>query len=476
MSTAALQRFVLFVLPPLLQGGVGFLLLPVATYILEPADYGAYALVTSVTALGGPLANLGSGYLLAAHYPALQPAERRQLISTLLWLGLGLLILFLGGFTLLWSAVADWLKLATIPPMAIALALGTMVLGFPWLIAIEVLTLERQAQRYALVVVSQTVVSAIALVLSLYVWQLGMLSLFMAGAAGAVVICAGSFWVLWPYWGWHCSRRWVRESWRLGIVTTPTNLLENFYNTVERYSLSAVVGLSALGLYTHSQQYRSLVAMPVKAIGRTVWSTTLTEARQEELTFPQTRVAWDIAFLLLTAVGLIFAALGAEIIGLLTFGKFSAAAPLTALWMVYLLTQNTGRPQVGLLFAHRGVVYSQLHLGAVVLSILLVPLLAHWLGLLGAFLALYLQQLLLRLGLQWYVNRHYQTQFQDQLAILGMGLILGLLVFVQVLQPQLGVKAIALLTCLVLIGLGGQTTLRLLWAAVGKRLVVRLKR
>lgn len=477
MNHSALQRFSLFVLPPLLQGGVGFLLLPVTTYILGPADYGAYALVTSVTALGGPLANLGSGYLLAAHYLELEPAEQRRLISTLLALGLGLLALFVSGLALLWPHLATWLDLTAIPLSAIALALLTMVLSFPWLIAIEVITLERQADRYALVVISQTLVGAIALILSLYVWRLGLLSLFVSGTVGAAVSCLGSLWVLQPRLGWQLSHRWIRESWCLGIVTTPTNLLENFYNTVERSSLSAVVGLDALGLYTHSQQYRSLVAMPVKAIGRTVWSTTLNEAKQTELKFAQTRIAWDMAFLLITAVGLIFAIFGPELIGLLTYGKFAAAAPLTALWMVYLLTQNTGRPQVGLLFAHRGVVYSKLHLGSVVLSILLVPLLAHWLGSLGAFLALYLQQVLLRLGIQWYVNRHYQTAFQDQLALLGIGLILSLLAWVQGLAPQLWMKAIALLLSFLLLGLIGQPTLRHLWQKVagGMRQVTRSK-
>lgn len=77
----------------LLQGLLGLALIPMATFVLGPQDYGVYGMAVVVLALAVAICETGSAYVLYGHYPALDEPERARLQSTLLALAflLGLL-------------------------------------------------------------------------------------------------------------------------------------------------------------------------------------------------------------------------------------------------------------------------------------------------------------------------------------------------------------------------------------------------
>lgn len=66
----------------------------------------------------------------------------------------------------------------------------------------------------------------------------------------------------------------------------------------------------------------------VKTDARTVWPITLEEAKEPQGDFSLTKKAWNIAYLGITATGILFATFGRDFMGILTHEKFSDASSL----------------------------------------------------------------------------------------------------------------------------------------------------
>lgn len=165
--------------------------------------------------------------------------------------------------------------------------------------------------------------------------------------------------------------------------------------------------------------------MAVKAVARSVWPLTLAESRSGKGDFPKTGEAWGLTYIGITVVGLVFATLGADLLALWTHDKFTDAFWLVALWMAFILVQNSGKAQTGILYAcGQAVFYSRMMLIAggagIVMLVILVPLV----GVSGVVMALFAQQILFRAGVQLRVRKQSQSPFQDTWVITGTVMIL----------------------------------------------------
>ncbi len=396
------RNFSLFLLSALIQGGISFAMVPVSTYVLGPEDFGLFALVSVIPGLLTVIATMGADYLFAKYYPTANPDERRTLVSTVLAVGGGLLAL--GSACLLagWAVAVQFVsQLEQVPLRFLGLSLASMVLAFPWVVASYIVTLDGKAPLHAVITVIQAVVSALIVIVGLYALRLGVEALFWSAIGTSMVSLAGAWMVLRAYARPTASRTWAWSMIRVGMPVSVANLMETLQSFLERYLLTAFVGLHALGLYAHSQQYRNMVSMPLKSVSRAIWPITLHESREGRNQFGATRDAWDASYVGVTVIGLLFATLGEALIGVLTHGKFVDAAPLVALWMVFILVQNSGKPQTGVLYA-RGQLHacSRLMVISAGAGILLMTLLIPAVGMLGAIIATIAQQVLYRVGIQ----------------------------------------------------------------------------
>src|SRR5271168_686881 len=107
------RRFLLFFLPGVLQLVLVFVTLPLTTLALGPADFAAFSLVVSFSALAMSLSQMGSVYLLSQRFRGASEQERCSLVSTMtalvLTLSLVLAAVFVSVFLFLrgsWSVVA----------------------------------------------------------------------------------------------------------------------------------------------------------------------------------------------------------------------------------------------------------------------------------------------------------------------------------------------------------------------------------
>lgn len=445
-----MHRFSWYVAPPILQGVVSFASLPIATLVLGPAEYGMYALVTSVTALVTGIAGLSAGYPLAVYFRNLDEAGQRILVTTLVALSLLVTSLFgtgiVGAWLLLGHEDGGLMGLTT---EIVAVAVASMIVAAPWSIGVELSVMLGQARIYGLTLIVQSLVSTAALIGSLFVFQFGGLSLFVAGLAGSVVALVGA---------WVVTRRYlnvgadIRSGLRFlhGVPSlTAANFLEVVQTAVERSMMAAYLGVSQLGIYSHSQQYRNLMATGVKAIARAVWPTSLEETQATtDLSFKNTRLVWSGAYLVIVLFGLFFAVFGDSVIRLLTNDKFTDAYMLVALWAVYMLIQNSGKPQTAMLYAHgRGVAIARISAASTLFGIVVAIAAIPAIGVYGAASAALLQQAAWRIGTQVYVRRHWPVRAVDGWVIGGSAAIAAVLTLVVLTNPSHWERVGLLLIC-----------------------------
>lgn len=448
------KRVSLFLLPSIVQGVVAFGMVPVATYVLGPEDFGVFALVSTMTALPSAIASLGSGYLLAAHYPAAGVSERRSMISTILLAGLLVLLAFTTVALTLWPWLTqNWKAMAIVPTMGIILSCLAMLLAYPWSIAIDTITLDAKARLYAMVGIGQSVLSALTIIVGLYLLQWGVLSLFAGAVAGASLQFVGAVLALRLYLSFRVDVQWVRQIMRVGMPATTANLIENLQGFFERYLLTAYSGFAQLGLYYHSQQYRNVVSAPVKAIARSVWPITLVESKERHTEFLNTKRAWNVTYVGITVVGVLFATLGKPLIAWWTHDKFSEAYWMAAAWMVFILIQNSGKAQTGILYANdEAPYYMKSYVMSSIAAIIMLFLLVALIGTVGVILAVIAQQVLFRILLQLRARKYAQASFQDHWVVTGSGVILLALSLSTVLGLETIGRGITFLVICMVIG------------------------
>jgi O-antigen/teichoic acid export membrane protein len=427
----ALSRFRWFLTPTIVQALVSFAMLPLATVHLGPAEYGSFALAMALTALGITIASLGASYVLAEAFAQSDELRRKAVISGQLVASLTLGAVVAVGFAVGYAAFADEVvALRQIPPAGAYMASASMLGSIVWAIASDVATLDRRAKTYATLSILQTFLGAGVTLWTLYVTKIGGLSLFAGQLAASSVLLVGGLLLVGRYWT-ATGIAWIRSGGLRGSLwPTASGLLETAYTAVERNLLATFASVNQVGLYVHSQQYRSAVAAAVKAAARTLWPITLNEATSASDRFPVTRSAWAAVYVAIVIIGLMFASVGRELIGLLTHGKFTAAWPLAALGMAFLLVQNSGKPQTGYMLARgQGTSFAALHAISTSTTVALAAVLICGLGMWGAFIAVFSQQVIFRALIQWRLRGEQSVPFQDHCVVAGslaIGALVGL--------------------------------------------------
>lgn len=448
MSTK--HRFATFLVPSVFQATLSLLILPVTTRILGPEDYGIFALLNSITALGLGLGGVVGTYLLSSFYPLASAAQRAELVSSLLYVGIIVSAAFGAGLLFTWQyAASTWPFLLSVPTSALYWAIAAMVISVPWTIAYVVIILDGAALNFAITTITASIVSAITVIVGLYYFHLGLLSLFLAAFAGSLVMFGGAVKVLLKYLRLRMDRKWLTSILKLGTLAIPANILELVQTTVERSLLLAFGGFQQVGLYSHAQQYKNMTFAATKAVSNSSWPVTLEEARMPDPRFYKTGRIWKAVYVFISILVILFATLGPEIIGAITNGKFKNAGDYAAILILILLVQFSGKPQLGMLYARGQASFlSMLTLvamaAALPLTIVLIP---KW-GVPGAMIGITCQMVIFRVGIHLRANALHKTPFQDQWAIKGIVIAAFVICWNEVLHPELILRA----TVFVLVG------------------------
>jgi O-antigen/teichoic acid export membrane protein len=392
------RNSLLFLVPLAFSAGLNLLVLPLTTLVLGPQEYGIFNLVYAFAQAGTTLGYVGSSYLISAHYQLLDHSERQAMVSSILLVG----STTTGVFLAVLAVSGPWL-LSTFPVLQQVPATGALLLALyvmltlPWMIATDILVIEGRAVPYALIMSGQSLVWFCALVITLFGLRWGTLSLFVASTAGGCVLFVGAAVVLARFVRPSFSKHWLRETLRLGSISTLSSFSERLQESIESLVLGTFVSLGALGIYAHSKQYRTVMMFLVSSVKKATHPTLLAEARDESTSFPLVTQSWELVQILATLVGVALASLGPYLISILTHGKFTSAYVLATIWIPYVLIQTAAMPALGVLYVrNKGVFLSWALIAATVLSTIAILVLGPILGTAGVVAAVFMRYVLFR--------------------------------------------------------------------------------
>ncbi len=423
-------RFGFFLAPSIFQALLGLALLPLATLVLGPEDYGTFAVVASITGLGTAVATTAAGMLLPAHYPVLSAAGRAGLVRALSYCAAALGSMAALAFAL-GSEALDALGARGVSDRGLALAIGAMLASLPWSIGYLIVILDGRARFYSVVLLTSACASAACLLTGLFVLHMRLDALFLSYLGAAAVLGVGGLAMLRPHFvvAPEQTHGWIGRILKLTAISGVTNVLESAQTVAERALLARFAGAAAVGIYTHAQLYRNAAFGVLKAASNSLWPRSLIEARDPRHTFAVTGRAWESIYVALTLSGIFAAFIGDDVAALLTHGKFREAGPLIPGLVIVLLLQFSGKPQLALLYAKdQGEFLGKLMGGAGLVAIVSLLWSVPQFGAAGVVASLALQQCLYRAGVHWRAAWLAATPFQDGDVFLGVGLV-GLAMF-----------------------------------------------
>ena len=250
-----------------------FVLLPIYTRYLLPADYGVLALLDLAMGVLSVLLSRGlTVAVLRYHFDANTAAQRNQVW----WTGLSFLLVVTTALIVpAWfarSALAN-MMLGPLPDGSLyyGLALGTLWLNTIGEFPTAELCARKQSGLYVGVALTQLVVNIGLNLYFLMVLQLGVLGILLGNLIaagirtailGGLFVCAqGSYDVAWPL---------VRQLWQFATPVVISAFLSLLMHQADRYFLRIFLDLEQVGIYsiayTFGQAINTLVMVPFAAI------------------------------------------------------------------------------------------------------------------------------------------------------------------------------------------------------------------
>jgi O-antigen/teichoic acid export membrane protein len=250
----------------ILQRFIGIFLLPLYTQELQPADYGAMALISLVGVAMSGLLSLGTGSSMGLLYFREEDSSKRP---TILWTNFCLL--FANGllwyiFIFLFAPLLSWLifeskDYATL----IRLAFVGTVLGNLSEIWLAYLRMEEKAKSYIMLTLGIALLT-ITLSVGLVLWlQLGLCGLILATVLGQLVSLFAVMGFIAKKLPFQFDLAKVWPLVRIGFPSIFGLFAFLLIDYADRQMIERMLDLSALGLYTIGYSFGMVITMAVGA-------------------------------------------------------------------------------------------------------------------------------------------------------------------------------------------------------------------
>lgn len=319
-----------------LVGALAFILLPLYSRVLTPAEYGTVAVMAAVTAVLSLTMPLGlHGAVTRLYFETADVEERRQRVGAI-WLAMVGIALFLGALAQVFGAAAFGLLLPAVPfyPYGV-LAVWTAVASVFARIPLGLLQIEERAREYVALTIGMALLTTLLTVILVVTLRLGAAG-YLAGALAAGIVMAPVYVLLTTR---RANVRWrpdiVRSALLYGTPLVPHGLAGWTLELSDRAILQRFVSLASLGIYSLAYQFGVLMNVVGTALNN-AWIPFVFKRLNEDrsdagaslsrlATYFAAAIAW---------AGLGVAMLAGDAIAVLTPVAFHDAIPL-APWIVF---------------------------------------------------------------------------------------------------------------------------------------------
>lgn len=252
----------------ILNASVPFLLMPVLTRVLSPADYGLVAMFAIVLSIVGALTGLSVHGAISVRYFQMEKSELAQ------YIGACVIILMISTVLVFLAAIfcGEWIwHMTGLPVDWLLVAVGIAGLQFLVNIRLVLHQVAGSAVKYGAMQIGQTIMNAaISLVLILMVglaWEGRVL-----GQTVAVVVIAGvavlSMWRDGFISAPRTFRKSARDALRFGLPLVPHTLGALLIVTVDRFVIVEVLGIASAGIYMVALQLGQVVGLLTESFNK----------------------------------------------------------------------------------------------------------------------------------------------------------------------------------------------------------------
>jgi O-antigen/teichoic acid export membrane protein len=246
-----------------MERGLAFLLLPLYSYVLSPADYGVYAVLFSFISIALFFYGLGVENNLLAHSE--DPAKKDDLMGTAFWV------------TVLTSTLLSGVLLASSIPLSALLLrdvayapLVCLSAGILWSDALNRFFLYRllgmqRAKAYVWISVVRGMTGLAANAIFLLVFKFGLKGVFLSYVMSNLVVLLVLAFIERGEVRFHVSRPALRALMRFGSPVMWTSLCITLLNFFDRYLLETLVSAEQAGWYSAAYRIGFVVNLAVTA-------------------------------------------------------------------------------------------------------------------------------------------------------------------------------------------------------------------
>jgi len=254
----------------LLAGAVPLLLMPVMTHHLSEADYGAFAMVTTLAAIMTPALNWGTTALSGVDFFKRSAAEFPESFSSGLLLPVMSLAVLMTLILLFGQSVGAALE---IPAWWLSLGAILAILSLPPLYVSSLMRARNEPYKFAALEVS-TAVSTVVLAL-MFIVQLKMDWLGRVYATALTSLALSAFAAWWlrrhGYLLFRANRERTREAFQFGAGVIAHDIGGQVIRYGDRLLLGALLGLASTGQYAVAASIAGVMLVVVAAFNR-AWS------------------------------------------------------------------------------------------------------------------------------------------------------------------------------------------------------------
>ncbi len=307
----------------------GFIMLPIYTRFLTPADYGILELLSITVDVLGTIAAAGLSSAVFKFYADADTQRDKDTVVTTAWIALTVLT---GLMAALGMLAAPWLTRVALGPGGRPeyFRLFFLIYLFQTVESIPLLYLRARNRSVAFTAAN---VAKLVLTLGLNIYfvvvlQLGVRGVLYSGVIAGGVSCTALSIYLVHSAGARVSRDWIRSLVRFGAPMVPWYLGNFVIVFSDRYFLKHFAGTSDVGVYSLAYRFAMLVTMFGFRPFFLVWGPQRFEIIKRPDGVAITRRVFCYMNLILGSAALLIALFSGEIIRIMAAPSFHAAARL----------------------------------------------------------------------------------------------------------------------------------------------------
>lgn len=367
-----------------LTKGISFLLLPLYTHVLTPADYGLINLLSSIAALFVPFLSLELTQAIGIYYSENKDIHaRQQYLSTAFWFMLVTNLLYLAVFcgiaqhVQLWSSVSNTLLVTVFVATVITTLFAHLQNQLLW---------QQRSFCYAMINLISVVVTIVFTLLFVLKYKWGVVGVFLASLLGN--LCGGiiSFIYNRPLILPVFDRAKFKQLVRFSLPFIPSNLSFYSFLYIDQLVVNHYFGISSAGIYGVACRFVVIVNLILYAVGNALPPLVFRQHSEE-----QTKVSLEfitrlfVVFAIIVVLGLLLA--GQDFILLFTTPAYLGAAKIISVLAIATFLINLHIFVPGLIINKKSITICCLNIGVAITNLLLCLYLAPKWGLLGAAIA-----------------------------------------------------------------------------------------